>query len=198
MRIEILLKILLEKFSIDKVLQQKLLTPFLKKLFFILAICLPTWIVAQEVWGEDSVPMIEIDTMMDADTILVDSAKVILIMDEMANARVYQDSAVIRMMEDKRVGRIRGEQIVDGFRVQVYASNKQQIAKNEALMLQQRIESVLSVPVYALSEPPFWKVRLGNFKTREDANAYKEVFLDMFPDMVGSTYVVPDKIILVQ
>ena len=65
-------------------------------------------------------------------------------------------------------------------------------------MLQQRIESVLSVPVYALSEPPFWKVRLGNFKTREDANAYKEVFLDMFPDMVGSTYVVPDKIILVQ
>lgn len=170
----------------------------MKKIFLILAICLPTWIVAQEVWGEDSVPMIEIDTMMDVDTILVDSAKVILIMDEMANARVYQDSAIIRMMEDKRVGRIRGEQIVDGFRVQVYASNKQQIAKNEALMLQQRIESVLSVPVYALSEPPFWKVRLGNFKTREDANAYKEVFLDMFPDMVGSTYVVPDKIILVQ
>ena len=170
----------------------------MKKIFFILAICLPTWIVGQEVWGEDSVPMIEIDTIMDADTILVDSAKVILIMDEMANARVYQDSAIIRMMEDKRVGRIRGEQIVDGFRVQVYASNKQQIAKNEALMLQQRIEAALSVPVYALSEPPFWKVRLGNFKTREDANAYKEVFLDMFPDMVGSTYVVPDKIILVQ
>lgn len=170
----------------------------MKKIFFILAICLPKLIVAQEVWGEDSVPMIEIDTMMDADTILVDSAKVILIMDEMANARVYQDSAIIRMMEDKRVGRIRGEQIVDGFRVQVYASNKQQIAKNEALMLQQRIEAALSVPVYALSEPPFWKVRLGNFKTREDANAYKEAFLNMFPDMVGSTYVVPDKIILVQ
>jgi hypothetical protein len=102
------------------------------------------------------------------------------------------------MMEDKRVGRVRGEQIVDGFRVQVYASNMQQVAKNEALMLQQRIENVLNVPVYALSEPPFWKVRLGNFKTREDANAYKEAFLNMFPDMVGSTYVVPDKIILVQ
>ena len=54
----------------------------MKKIFFILATCLPTWIVAQEVWGEDSVPMIEIDTIMDADTILVDSAKVILIMQE--------------------------------------------------------------------------------------------------------------------
>lgn len=170
----------------------------MKKIFLILAICLPTWLVAQEVWVEDSVPEMELDTMIDTDTILVDSVKVVLIMDEMANARVYQDSTIIRMMEDKRVGRVRGEQIVDGFRVQVYASNMQQVAKNEALMLQQRIENVLNVPVYALSEPPFWKVRLGNFKTREDANAYKEAFLNMFPDMVGSTYVVPDKIILVQ
>ena len=41
-------------------------------------------------------------------------------------------------------------------------------------------------------------MRIGNFLTREDANAYKDVLLNMFPDMVGSTYVVPDKIILVQ
>ena len=170
----------------------------MKKIFLILAICLPTRMMAQEIWTEDTVPAMEMDTLIDADTTLVDSAKVVLIMDAMANARVYQDSAVIRMMEDKRTGRVRGEQIVDGFRVQVYASNRQQVAKNEALMLQQRITSALSVPVYALSEPPFWKVRLGNFKTREDANAYKDIFLNMFPDMAGSTYVVPDKIILVQ
>lgn len=170
----------------------------MKKIFLILAICLPTWMMAQEIWTEDTVPAMEMDTLIDADTTLVDSAKVVLIMDAMANARVHQDSAVIRMMEDKRTGRVRGEQIVDGFRVQVYASNRQQVSKNEALMLQQRIASALSVPVYALSEPPFWKVRLGNFKTREDANAYKDIFLNMFPDMAGSTYVVPDKIILVQ
>ena len=170
----------------------------MKKIFLILAICLPTWMMAQEIWTEDTVPAMEMDTLIDADTTLVDSAKVVLIMDAMANARVYQDSAVIRMMEDRRTGRVRGEQIVDGFRVQVYASNRQQVAKNEALMLQQRIASALSVPVYELSEQPFWKVRLGNFKTREDANAYKDIFLNMFPDMAGSTYVVPDKIILVQ
>ena len=34
--------------------------------------------------------------------------------------------------------------------------------------------------------------------TEEQKDAYKEAFLNMFPDMVGSTYVVPDKIILVQ
>mgnify|MGYP006341640751 CR=1 FL=1 len=163
----------------------------MKKILFILAIYLPTIITAQDV-------VLPVDTVLDNDTALMDSVHVVLITEDMSNAIVHQDSAIIRLMTDKRLGRVRGEQIVDGFRVQVYASNRQQVAKNEALMLQQRIEPLLEVPVYALSEPPFWKVRIGNFLTREDANAYKDVLLNMFPDMVGSTYVVPDKIILVQ
>ena len=101
-------------------------------------------------------------------------------------------------MQDKLLGRVRGEQLVDGFRVQVYASNAQQVAKNEALILKQNIAEILEIPIYAISEPPFWKVRLGNFRTRDEANAYKEIFLTQFPEMVGSTYVVPDKIIIIQ
>lgn len=163
----------------------------MKKILLILAIYLPTIITAQDV-------VLPVDTVLDNDTALINSVHVVLITEDMSNAIVHQDSAIIRLMTDKRLGRVRGEQIVDGFRVQVYASNRQQVAKNEALMLQQRIEPLLEVPVYALSEPPFWKVRIGNFLTREDANAYKDVLLNMFPDMVGSTYVVPDKIILVQ
>ena len=163
----------------------------MKKILLILAIYLPTIITAQDV-------VLPVDTVLDNDTALMDSVHVVLITEDMSNAIVHQDSAIIHLMTDKRLGRVRGEQIVDGFRVQVYASNRQQVAKNEALMLQQRIEPLLEVPVYALSEPPFWKVRIGNFLTREDANAYKDVLLNMFPDMVGSTYVVPDKIILVQ
>ena len=163
----------------------------MKKILFILAIYLPTIITAQDV-------VLPVDTVLDNDTALMDSVHVVLITENMSNAIVHQDSAIIRLMTDKRLGRVRGEQIVDGFRVQVYASNRQQVAKNEALMLQQRIEPLLEVPVYALSEPPFWKVRIGNFLTREDANAYRDVLLNMFPDMAGSTYVVPDKITIIQ
>ena len=102
------------------------------------------------------------------------------------------------MMHDKRIGYVRGEQKKDGFRVQIYASNRQQEAKREATELQQSIESQIDMPVYTLSEPPFWKVRIGNFETREEANHYKTVLLQLFPELVGSTYVVPDKIILLQ
>lgn len=122
--------------------------------------------------------------------------EVTLITDQMPYAVVYQDSLVTQLMRDKRTGYMRGEQLIDGFRVQIYASNRQQEAKREATELQQRMADLIDMPVYTLSEPPFWKVRIGNFLTRDEANAYKMTFLQLFPEMVGSTYVVPDKIIV--
>ena len=163
----------------------------MRKFLFILAIYLPTVLIAQN----DILPT---DSILVNDTVSIDSMHITLIMDDMSNAIVHQDFTITQLMMDKVTGRVRGEQIIDGFRVQIYASNQQQVAKNESLMLQQRIEPLLDVPVYAISEPPFWKVRIGNFKTREEANTYKDILLNMFPDMVGSTYVVPDKITITQ
>lgn len=163
----------------------------MRKFLFILAIYLPSVLIAQN----DILPT---DSILVNDTISIDSMHITLIMDDMSNAIIHQDSTITQLMMDKVTGRVRGEQIIDGFRVQIYASNQQQVAKNESLMLQQRIEPLLDVPVYAISEPPFWKVRIGNFKTREEANTYKDMLLNMFPDMVGSTYVVPDKITITQ
>lgn len=121
-----------------------------------------------------------------------------LITEDMPRAVVHQDSTITRLMRDKRVGYVRGEQTKDGFRVQIYASNQQQKAKTEATELQQRIEQVIEVPIYTISEPPFWKVRIGNFENRDDANQYKNVLLKLFPELTSSTYVVPDKIIMLQ
>lgn len=149
----------------------------------------------------DSVSLVALDTLDRLDTLVVlDSLEILdevtLITEQMLYAVVYQDSLVTQLMRDKRTGYMRGEHLVDGFRVQIYASNSQQVAKREAAELQQLIENQIDVPVYTLSEPPFWKVRIGNFQTREEANEYKTLFLQLFPEMIGSTYVVPDKIIV--
>jgi hypothetical protein len=127
-----------------------------------------------------------------------DSIEVILITDDMPNAIVHQDSSIRELMLNKRIGYVRGEQLKEGFRVQIYASNNQQQAKKEATELQQRIENLIDIPIYTLSEPPFWKVRIGNFENREEANVYKNTLLQLFPELTGSTYVVPDKIIVMQ
>ena len=143
-----------------------------------------------------------LDTMNVLDTTnvfdTINAIKPTLITDEMPYAIVHQDSLIKQLMSDKRSGYTRGEQLMDGFRVQIYASNQQQLAKQEATELQQRIEPLIDIPIYTISEPPFWKVRIGNFTTREDANEYKNTFLQLFPELTGSTYIVPDKIIIIR
>ena len=137
------------------------------------------------------------------DTILVDSLYIdtlqsdtlhTFILDAMPNAIVHQDSAITLLLEDKSYNRQRGQHQVSGFRVQVYASNTPQVAKNEALDLHETLSSQVSMAVYVISEPPFWKVRLGDFLTREEAIEYKNQLNVLFPHLQGSTYVVPDQV----
>lgn len=146
---------------------------------------------------------VEQDSILRLDSVVldtiaaVDTVEVVLLTDVMANAVVYQDSLVRELMINKRLGIQRGVQEMNGYRVQVFSSNQQQSAKNRALLLQQDLSGQLKEPVYAISEPPFWKVRIGNFLTREEANNYRMTFIAQFPELQGSTYVVPDKIIVV-
>ena len=146
---------------------------------------------------------VEQDSILRLDSVVldtiaaVDTVEVVLLTDVMDNAVVYQDSLVRELMVNKRLGIQRGVQEISGYRLQVFSSNQQQSAKNAALLLQQSLSSKLEEPVYTFSEPPFWKVRIGNFLTREDANNYRRVFIAQYPELHGSTYVVPDKIIVV-
>ena len=143
------------------------------------------------------------ELQMDEELITQDSVvqndstnEILLLTDLMENAVVYQDSAIYQLMLDKYLGVERGQQEMSGFRVQVYSSNQQQYAKNESILLQQELEQKLSQPVYVISEPPFWKVRVGNFRTRDEANQYKILLLDLFPELQSSMYIVPDKVIV--
>lgn len=123
-----------------------------------------------------------------------DTTEVLLLVDLMENAVVHQDSAIYQLMMDKYLGIERGVQEVSGFRVQIYSSNVQIQAKNEAMLLHQELSKQLTQAIYIISEPPFWKVRVGDFRTREEANAYKETLLKLYPILQSSTYVVPDKV----
>ena len=139
-----------------------------------------------------------IDSVSVSDSVVVnDTLCAVLLTDVMENAIVHQDSAVRQLMIDKQLRIQRGRVEVDGFRVQVYSSNQQQVAKNEALILQQDLQKQLSKTVYAISEPPFWKVRIGDFLTREAALLYKNELVVQFPHLQSSAYVVPDKVIVI-
>ncbi len=118
------------------------------------------------------------------------------IYDHMPLVTVHQDSAVTQLMEDHWTGTVRGEQEIPGWRLQIYSSNNQLAAKQEAEALKEQLETEIKEPVYVNFIQPFWKVRIGNFKTVEEAKAYKEELVKQFPELQAESYPVKDMIII--
>ncbi len=116
------------------------------------------------------------------------------IMDEMPNATIIQDSAITRLMHDKIHGITHGKKEMPGWRVQVYSSNKQIIAKQEAETLKAQLEPELEEPVYIQSVQPMWKVRIGNFLSQEEALVYRDSLIKRYPELQSEAYPVRDQI----
>lgn len=116
-----------------------------------------------------------------------------LIIDAMERSVVHQDSAITQLL-DRKVNGSNDIQTAQGYRVQVYSSNRGQEAKNEATELEQQLAKSCSVAVYLQYIPPFWKIRLGDFLTQEEASAYKAIFVQEHPALTGDTYIVRDQV----
>ena len=119
------------------------------------------------------------------------------ILDSLPGVQIIQDSTIAVLLEDAINGQ-REMVEIDGYRVQIYSSNQQQTAKGEALDLEARLKDKIGQTIYVQYLPPFWKVRLGDFRTVEEAKEYKKLFVAQYPQMMGDTYIVRDKIWVLQ
>ena len=115
------------------------------------------------------------------------------ILESMPGVEVIQDTAVALLLDGVMNGDREWVEI-DGYRVQIYSSNQQQYAKSEALDLEAKLQDRVSHTIYVQYISPFWKVRIGDFRSYEDAKEYKKIFVQQYPNMVGDTYIVRDKI----
>ncbi len=119
------------------------------------------------------------------------------ILDSLPGVQIVQDSAMSVLLDEAVNGK-RELVEMDGYRVQIYSSNRQQTAKTEALDLEARLKDKLQHTLYVQYLPPFWKVRLGDFRTYEEARDYKKLFVQQYPELMGDTYIVRDKIQVMQ
>ena len=115
------------------------------------------------------------------------------LLDEMAGVEIIQDSSVYFLLEATMNGRQEIEE-KEGYRVQIYSSNQQQRAKAEALELEAKLKNRVEPSIYVQYAPPFWKVRIGDFRTYNEAKEDKKIFVQRFPQLMGNTYIVRDKI----
>ena len=90
-----------------------------------------------------------------------------------------------------------GEQYVKmrGFKIQAFSGNNQRTSKNEANTKQRLIDEAF--PEYetvVTFESPFWRLRVGNFRTRDEATHVLNEMKKTFPSFVKEMYIVIDEV----
>lgn len=114
---------------------------------------------------------------------------------------IYQDPA-IRQMVGKHLS---GENIernnhqvflkMQGFRAQVFSGNNQRKSKEEAARKERLIKEMYpDLPTYITYTAPFWKLRVGDFRSREEAYSLMRELKDAFPSFAKEMYIVKDEV----
>jgi len=87
--------------------------------------------------------------------------------------------------------------IIPGFRVQVFSSSNTKTAKDKAFSLQDAVlEALPDTPVYVVFNAPFWKVRVGNCRNRDEAQKLKEMIIKALPQVQQDVYIVRDSVLI--
>ncbi|MDD4490006.1 MAG: SPOR domain-containing protein [Paludibacter sp.] len=117
--------------------------------------------------------------------------------------KVKPGSGEVIFHQDKRIEQLITDNtttssvIVNGYRVQVFSSNAQRTAREEAFNLEQMLMGAYpDMNVYVSYNSPFWKVRIGDFHTLPEARKFSEELLNKFPALRKETYTVRDRILV--
>lgn len=82
-----------------------------------------------------------------------------------------------------------------GYRIQVFSDNNQRTAKGQAETRKNKIEEKFpDLKVYLLFKAPSWRVRVGDFKTRGEAEQVMFEIREEFPTYASEMTVVMDNI----
>ncbi|MDD3787850.1 MAG: SPOR domain-containing protein [Petrimonas sp.] len=84
---------------------------------------------------------------------------------------------------------------IRGFKIQAFSGNNQRSSKDEAYRKQALINQAFpEQETTVLFESPFWRLRVGNFKSREDASAAMREMRRTFPAFGKEMYIVTDEV----
>ncbi len=112
-----------------------------------------------------------------------------------AKVIVHQDERIEQLILNKRNNNSQRQANYNGYRVQVFSSNVQKTAKNEAFKIEKLIrETFPEEEVYVNYTSPFWKVRVGDFDTMEKAQTFRSQIIEAFPEIKTDTYIVREQV----
>lgn len=82
-----------------------------------------------------------------------------------------------------------------GYRIQVLSDNNQQVARREASKRETQLKNYdSSLDTYVTFTSPFWRLRVGNYRSYEEANQALTAMGRKFPKYRGEMRIVEDNI----
>ncbi len=84
---------------------------------------------------------------------------------------------------------------IQGYRAQVFSGNNQRKSKDEAFRKEKEIKELLpDVPTYVTYNAPFWKLRVGDFRSHEEAYQMMRMLMSFFPAYAKEMYIVKEEV----
>ncbi|MCC8143734.1 MAG: SPOR domain-containing protein [Tannerellaceae bacterium] len=84
---------------------------------------------------------------------------------------------------------------IQGFRTQVFSGNNQRSSKDEAFAKEQQVKELFpDLPTYVTYTAPFWRLRVGDFRSHEEAYRMLHLLRDAFPSFGKEMYIVREEV----
>lgn len=108
---------------------------------------------------------------------------------------VHQSDAIANLLGVRVYGENKNELIQEGYRVQVFSGNNQTKSKSEANWKQEKVKELFpNLQTYVTFKSPFWRLRVGDFRSYEEADQLMRQLKRAFPQFGKEMYVVRDEI----
>lgn len=113
--------------------------------------------------------------------------------DQMLKRLLPVESPVEEESKEEPVRPVNGR--MAGYRVQVFSDNNARTAKNEARSKQRVISSRFpKYQTYVMYTSPYWRLKVGDFRTQQEANAAADELRRAFPSYSKEIRVVRDRV----
>lgn len=84
---------------------------------------------------------------------------------------------------------------IQGYRTQVFSGNNQRKSKDEAFRKEKEIKKLFpDVMTYVTYNAPFWRLRVGDFRSHEEAYHMQRLLMDAFPAYKKEMYIVKEEV----
>lgn len=84
---------------------------------------------------------------------------------------------------------------IPGFRIQVFAGNNQRISKSEAYTKESDVKSIFpEMSTYVVYTAPFWRLRVGDFQTFQEAQRMMTKLRAEFPAFGREMSIIKEKV----